>query len=64
MYLEPIFSSDDIKKKMPNEKIKFENIDRHWRATMDQFNKEPYIWDGIENDKLKNDFDSSNRSLD
>ena len=35
MYLEPIFSSDDIKKKMPLEKMKFEIIDKHWRATMD-----------------------------
>ena len=35
MYLEPIFSSDDIKKKMPQEKQKFENVDKHWRTTME-----------------------------
>lgn len=31
MYLEPIFSSEDIKKKMAAEKMKFERVDAHWR---------------------------------
>jgi dynein heavy chain len=35
MYLEPIFSSDDIKKKMPKEREKFEIVDRNWRAAME-----------------------------
>ena len=64
MYLEPIFSSDDIKKKMPREREKFDMIDKNWRAAMEQFSKEPLIWDGIDTDKLKNEFDSSNRILD
>ena len=64
IYLEPIFSSDDIKKKMPNEKIKFENIDRNWRQTMEQFVKEPNLWEQIETDKFKNDFDYNNKTLD
>lgn len=57
MYLEPIFSSDDIKKKMPKEREKFEIVDKNWRAAMEQYSKEPYIWDGIDSDKLKNEFD-------
>jgi dynein heavy chain len=35
MYLEPIFGSDDIKKKMPKEREKFESIDKSWRACME-----------------------------
>jgi hypothetical protein len=31
MYLEPIFASDDIRKKMPLEHKKFEGIDRGFR---------------------------------
>lgn len=64
MYLEPIFSSDDIKKKMPKEREKFEIVDKNWRAAMEQFSKEPLIWDGIDTDKLKNEFDQSNKILD
>lgn len=64
MYLEPIFISEDIKKKMPKERERFETIDRNWRACMEQFQKEPLIWDGIDSDKFKNEFDQSNRVLD
>ena len=35
MYLEPIFSSDDIKKKMPAETNKFNTIDKNWRTCME-----------------------------
>lgn len=62
--MEPIFISEDIKKKMPKEREKFETIDRNWRAAMEQFYKEPLIWDGIDSDKLKHEFDHSNRVLD
>jgi dynein heavy chain len=41
MYLEPIFASDDIIKKMPIEHKKFENVDRFFRANMQIFNKDP-----------------------
>ena len=34
MYLEPIFSSDDIKAQMPNEARKFEVVDADWRRIM------------------------------
>ncbi len=56
MYLEPIFASEDIKKKMPDEKKKFDKVDQHWRETMTFFNKEPYLWDSIENERLKIEF--------
>ncbi len=31
---------------------------------MEQFLKEPFIWDQIDTDKLKNEFDLNNRILD
>jgi len=64
MYLEPIFASDDIKKKMALEQKKFEGVDRNWRAIMDQFHKDPQLWDGIDSEKIKNEFEYINRTLD
>lgn len=64
MYLEPIFSSEDIKEKMKTEKGKFDLVDRAWRSAMDIYSKDSNIWETIETDKLKNDFDASNTLLD
>ena len=64
MYLEPIFSSEDIKKKLSLEKQKFDGVDKNWRTTIDLFYREPFIWDGIESDKVKNEFDQNNKILD
>ena len=63
-YLEPIFGSDDIKKKMPLEHRKFESVDRTLRSLNEHFNKDPHLWEAIDTDKMKNDFDMANRSLD
>jgi dynein heavy chain len=64
MYLEPIFSSDDIKEKMKTEKGKFDLVDRAWRSAMEIYSKDSNIWETIETDKLKSDFDASNNLLD
>ena len=40
MYLEPIFSSEDIRNKLKAEKEKFDGVDKYWRQTMDIFYKE------------------------
>jgi len=64
MYLEPIFSSEDIKKKMQNEKAKFDLVDKHWRTTMEVYEKDPMLWDSIDSDRLKLDFETNNKSLD
>lgn len=53
MYLEPIFQSDDINKKLPSEKQKFESVDKYWRTTIENFYKDPFLWDGIDNEKYK-----------
>jgi dynein heavy chain len=64
MYLEPIFASEDIKQKMPDEKKKFDAVDKIWRTTMDQFLKESNLWETIETDKVKSEFDHCNKLLD
>ncbi|EAS04067.1 axonemal dynein heavy chain (macronuclear) [Tetrahymena thermophila SB210] len=64
MYLEPIFASEDIKKKMEKEKLKFDGVDNFWRITMDQFNKESNLWESIDNDRLKSELITYNKSLD
>ena len=66
MYLQPIFASDDIKKKLPLEKQKFDSVDKNWKTTMDQFFKEGGmgLYDNMESDKLKNEFDLNNKNLD
>jgi len=64
MYLEPIFASDDIKKKMPLEQKAFEKIDNYWRETMINYEKDPSIWDSIDNERMKNEFITHNKSLD
>lgn len=63
MYLEPIFASDDIKKKMPTEKSKFDTIDSNWRAIMTKFSVEKNLWEGIENDRMKQDLSKDHRNL-
>jgi len=63
-YLEPIFNSDDIKRKMPIESMKFVAVDRNFRNNMQSFHTYPQMWEAIENDKMKNDFLFNNKQLD
>ena len=41
MYLESIFSADDIKRQLPEESKKFANVDRSWRTIMKRTNGNP-----------------------
>ncbi len=44
LYLEPIFTSEDFKRKMVAEKAKFDVVDKHWRTTMNNLYKEVLIY--------------------
>ena len=43
MYLEPIFSSDDIMQQLPLEGKRFATVDRAWRKTMDASKRAPAV---------------------
>jgi len=64
LYLMPIFSSDDIKVKLPLDHRKFEALDRMYHSIMQMVKRDPTLWDCIESEKMKNEFDQANRALD
>ena len=49
---------------MQAEKAKFDLVDKNWRLTMETYEKEPMLWDSIDSDKMKLEFDTNNKSLD
>ena len=49
---------------MPLEFKKFDSVDRSYKATMLLINENNNLFDNIETDKLKNEFDLNNRVLD
>ncbi len=63
MYLEPIFGSDDITKKMPTEAAKFEWVDTLWRNTMEGSVIDPGVMDLIERENIRQNFEQANLKL-
>ena len=45
MYLENIFSAEDIQKQLPEENKKFIIVDKFWKDTMMKTNKRPLVYD-------------------
>ena len=43
LYLEPIFSSEDIMQQMPEEGKKFKTVDNNWRKMMETINKDRHV---------------------
>ncbi len=45
MYLENIFSAEDIQKQLPEENKKFILVDKFWKDTMMKTYKKPTVYD-------------------
>ena len=64
MYLEPIFSSDDIHKQLPTEGPMFLAVDTYWRQQMELILQDPGLLDLLDRENLKTTFHTHNDNLD
>jgi len=64
LYLEPIFSSDDIQQQMANEAKRFQQVNQLWRDTMKAVYENPTVLDVAEIENLLNSFTEANKKLD
>ena len=63
MYLENIFSAEDIQKQLPNESKLFQKVDRFWKDTMAKTHRNPSILETCASDGLLRRFQSNNKML-
>lgn len=63
LYLEPIFSSDDIITQLPVESKRFTTMDRTWRRIMAQSKQNPNVLDSCSDAKLLDSFKECNKLL-
>ena len=64
MYLEPIFSSDDIHKQLPTEGPLFNAVDSYWRQQMELILQDPGLLEMLDRESLKTTFQGHNARLD
>eukprot|EP00937_MAST-01D_sp_MAST-1D-sp2_P007011 g7011.t1 len=64
LYLEPIFSSEDIMRQMPKEGELFRKVDALWRDNMAQTEAEPAVLTVAERDGVVSDMKQANEMLD
>jgi dynein heavy chain len=64
MYLEPIFSSDDIQKQLPTEGPMFLGVDSYWRQIMELTEADPGLLELLDRENIKSTFQSHNQTLD
>ncbi|CAL1158737.1 unnamed protein product [Cladocopium goreaui] len=64
LYLEPIFTSDDIQKQLPGEAKRFQQVDVLWRSTMETVSENPNVLDVSEIENLLASFVDANKKLD
>lgn len=63
MYLEPIFSSEDIMQQLPLEGKRFATVDRMWRKTTDTAKRSPLVLKVCNNQKLLDQFVEANKLM-
>jgi len=63
MYLEPIFSSGDIKNTLPLEGQMFDQVDERWRLTMKSIEEDPSITELAEKENILIQFIQCNKNL-
>ncbi|CAM9135038.1 unnamed protein product, partial [Choristocarpus tenellus] len=64
LYLEPIFSSEDIMRQLPTEARRFSGVDQLWRKTMEETNKDPiFMVQADPEKKLEEKFKAANHKL-
>lgn len=63
MYLENIFSAEDIQKQLPEENKKFVLVDKFWKDTMMKTFKRPLVYDCCGSEELLKKFQKNNREL-
>ncbi|CAN0548741.1 unnamed protein product, partial [Ectocarpus sp. 12 AP-2014] len=64
LYLEPIFSSEDIMRQLPTEARRFNSVDQLWKKTMEETNKDPNFMAQADVDKkLEEKFKAANQKL-
>ncbi|XP_063362018.1 dynein axonemal heavy chain 3 [Cydia amplana] len=64
MYLEPIFSSEDIMRQMPTEARNFRDVDKEWRTIMTATMKDPMVLTATDFPQLLKKLKYSNSLLD
>lgn len=63
MYLENIFSAEDIQKQLPEENKKFIVVDKFWKDTMMKTHKKPLVFDCCSSEDLLRKFQKNNKQL-
>lgn len=64
IYLEPVFSSNDISKQLSVEATRFETIDKMWLRVMSNVARNPSVITVCSDPELKKNFDQANRYMD
>ncbi|CAG5051618.1 unnamed protein product [Parnassius apollo] len=64
MYLEPIFSSEDIMRQMPTEARNFRDVDKEWRIIMSATQKDPSVLNATDFPSLLKKLKYNNTLLD
>jgi dynein heavy chain len=63
LYLEPIFSSEDINRQLPTESKRFATVDRAWRRIMNQAKNNPLVIEFGADSKLLDLLTESNKTF-